>query len=49
MSEWTDKGPAKTKSILPKAMKKLDEKKLSSGMDREGLAKELHEYKKFSL
>jgi chromatin segregation and condensation protein Rec8/ScpA/Scc1 (kleisin family) len=49
MSEWTDRGQIKANSIIPRALKKLDDKKLSSQMDRDGLANELHEYKKFSL
>ena len=49
MSDWTDKGQPKSKSIIPRALKKLEDNKLSSQMDREGLANELHEYKKFSL
>lgn len=52
MSEWTDKGQQRTqasKNFIPRALKQLDEKKMNSAMDREGLANELHEYKKFSL
>jgi len=55
MSEWTDKGHnnrvSTNKNFIPRALKQIEknEKKLNSAMDREGLANELHEYKKFSL
>lgn len=51
MSEWTEPGT----TAASKATKtfqnrpRIDENKLNSQMDREGLAKELIEYKKFAL
>ena len=55
MSEWTDPGDKKDKkyksSINPASVKKMEEQErtLNTKMDREGLLKELREYKVFSL
>lgn len=51
MSEWTEPGTTAaskgTKTFQNRP--RIDENKLNSQMDREGLAKELIEYKKFAL
>lgn len=50
MSEWTDKGVKdKGKWAVQKAVKAVEDKKLNSNMDREGLLNELNHYKRFSL
>ena len=47
MSEWTDMGDKK--KTYTRVVKKIDEKKLNSKMDREGLQFELVKYKKFAF
>ena len=50
MSEWTEPGTtAASKAKTFQNRPKIDENRLNSQMDREGLAKELIEYKKFAL
>ena len=56
LSEWTNMGPETKKiknsastGVISRSLKPVDETKLNSKMDREGLMFELMKYKKFAI